>query len=614
MDPMPSTDVAAHDTENFGDHAIILEAAKDHVYQQQNLTIKDAQTFRPMLKTGSGFQYVDFDPDGERGEGSVTVKIINRKQVTKDPAADTLDECRYIIIDSAISNDDLKRRFPKTYKEAMTQPMKDIYVFAGSKGSREEQNVGGSGSKDANRYDSKDMGFIEEFWIKDYSLEAISDDETQIQLTEESAQLMNGINPDITKWEDHAAHIDGHKDMKVILVAEAMQIAPEMVTEMDLENAKQDPELALKLNIIDDHIEMHLAYIDSMDGDEVGKRPKYPNNIRLIIKTGKVIHKDGAPDVDDGLVPLVEFECYKDEGPAEGIIKNIIPMQKTINELDAKELKGLKLVTNPGWTMDVQSGVDPDTLTDEDGIVVEKEQGTEVSRLAPGQVSPQLEQRIRREYEAMQRVEGTGETVFGEAPKHEASGVMYRRMQMQALGRIRLKSTMIAAAILRRDMLITSRIMKYWSTERKLRSEDANGRIKFIKFDPKMMRDFSYELILSPGTTSGMDSETIAETYKEMLNNGHIDLRTYATLTNLPKKQDLLQILDQNDQIKMQAQELEAQNQELQKQMLMMKANLAPQSLSPEEAKMIEQMAIQEQQAQMTQNPLTAVGNDQAIG
>lgn len=617
MDPMPSTDVAAHDQEGFGEHAIVLDAAKDHVYQQQNIFLKDVQMIRSALKTGIGYQYVDFDPEGERGEGAITVKNLNRKQVILDPAADTIDEARYVIIDVALSDDDGKRRFPKTWEQAKKQPLKDLYVFAGKKGSRENQNTAGSGGKEANRYDSKDMSFIEEYWLKDYTLESIPDDETQIQLTEESAQLMQGINPDISKYEDHEAHLQGHKEQKDIILQEAlgtMGIAPGMATQADIDALKQNPEIALLLNIIDDHIEMHMSYMESMDESEVGKRPKYPNNLRLIIKTGKVVHFDGAPEVDDGLVPLVELECYKDEGPADGIIKHLIPLQKTINELDAKELKGLKLNANPGWLKDELSAVDEDTLTDEDGIVVTMANGGTVQRLQPGQVSVQLEQRSRRDYEAMQRIEGAGETVFGESPKHQASGVMYRRMQQQALGRIRLKSKMLEAAIFRRDQLIISRIIKYWSTERKLRIEDNNGKIKFIKFDPKMMRDFSYELILSPGTTSGMDQETIAETYKELLLAGMIDVKTYATLTNLPKKQDLIDILSANDQAAAQIQESQAQVQALQQQMLMMKANLAPNLLTPEEVKAVESITLQEQQAQLTQTPNMAVGNDQAQG
>lgn len=86
-----------------------------------------------------------------------------------------------------------------------------------------------------------------------------------------------------------------------------------------------------------------------------------------------------------------------------------------------------------------------------------------------------------------------------------------------------------------------------------------------------------------------------------------IDLKTFAVLTNIPKKQELLALLDEKDQAAAQMQELQMQNEQLQKEALMMKANLAPTTLSPEEIKAVEQLAMQDQQAAMTQNPLTPV-------
>jgi hypothetical protein len=598
MDPMPATDVVIED-ERYAEYTDVLNGLKDHIYREQNVAQKDVQSFRDLLKTGNGYQYIDYDPDGEKGEGSVTVKNLTWGQVVMDPAAEEIDQCRYVIIDVPISNDELKKRYPKTAKDALGQKIKDIYVFSGSKYNREDQNLGNnSGSSDTNRYESKDMSFLEECWLRDYSMEEIPDDQTQIELTEESAQLMEGVNPDIFKWEDHEKHISGHSDQEQILIQEAFalfaQANPDQaamgLTPEILELIKQDPEVGIKLQIIADHKEMHQIYLDTMDADEIGKRPKYPNGWRLIIKTGKVVHFDDVPDVDDGMVPLVPFYCYKGQKIyADGAVKNLVPMQKTINELKEKELKGLKLVANPGWVVDSQSNVDPDTLTDEDGIVVVKEQGTEAQRLPPGQVSPQLERRIQLEYEAMQKIEGVGEVVFGEAPKTQSSGILYRRIQMQALGRIRLKSRMIENAVYRRDKLILSRAMKKYSTARKLMIEDHSGEIKFLKFDPRTLQNLKYEIVLAPGTSAGNDPETVAETYKEMLLAGAIDLKMYATLTNPPKKQALLAMLEEKDQIAAQMQEMQAALQQSQLANIELKAQLAPQMLTPEEIKIIEE-------------------------
>lgn len=64
LDPMPSTDIISlEDDQESKDKATVLEAAKDHVYREQDLFIKDSQVARDLLKTGNGWQYVDFDPD-----------------------------------------------------------------------------------------------------------------------------------------------------------------------------------------------------------------------------------------------------------------------------------------------------------------------------------------------------------------------------------------------------------------------------------------------------------------------------------------------------------------------------------------------------------------------
>ena len=51
LDPMPSTDIAAHDNEGFGDHALVLGAAKDHVYDEQNLFLKALKQLKTVLQT-----------------------------------------------------------------------------------------------------------------------------------------------------------------------------------------------------------------------------------------------------------------------------------------------------------------------------------------------------------------------------------------------------------------------------------------------------------------------------------------------------------------------------------------------------------------------------------
>lgn len=588
IDPMPATNVIVKD-DAFKEQAEILEAAKAHVYREQEILLKDVQSVRDLLVIGQGWQYVGFDADGENGEGSVTIKNLSWDQVIVDPAASSVDQARYSIISIPISNEELKRLYPKTAQQALTQPLKDAFKFTNSKYYDENQNTGSYGSNyDTSRYESKDMTHIEECYLRDYSMEAIPDDETQIQITEETAQLQEGVNPDVSKWEDHEAHYTAHEEQKYFIASEMLKIPVEQVTPDDIKALKEnDQQAALLFTIIEDHQSMHKMYAENMDEDEIGKRPKYPNHLRLVVKTGQVVHYDGAPDVQDGLVPLVAFYNYKGTRIyADGDVKNIIPLQKTINELDEKELKGLKLNANPGWIKDEQSGVDEDTLTDEDGLVVTKQAGTEVSRLSPGQVSPQLQNRSQVEIASMKIISGMTEAALGESPKQQMAGIAMRRMQMQALGRVRLKSKMIEVAVFRRDKLILSRIIKFWSQERKLRAEDGNGKYSYVSFSPNAIRDLDYDVVIAPGTMAGMDNETIYEAYKELLLAGAIDLKTFLEVTSLPKKQVILDKLAEQDQT-------QAQTQQLLAQLIQLKTQFAPETITDEELAMAQQLGIQ---------------------
>ena len=120
---------------------------------------------------------------------------------------------------------------------------------------------------------------------------------------------MEGLNPDISKWEDHEAHVESHIQFKIQLAVEALQVAPEELTEQDVEALKADPEIGIVFQIIDDHIEMHttMARLNPKN-----QRPKYFANLRLIMKVGKTILFDGEPPVKNGMVPSNSIHMLQD--------------------------------------------------------------------------------------------------------------------------------------------------------------------------------------------------------------------------------------------------------------------------------------------------------------
>jgi len=584
-DSKPATDVIPFDMDDDEqqEKAKMLNAAKDAVYTSQCLQQKDAMSINKALQSGTAFQYVDWNPDLYNGEGDVTVKNIPWEQIFADPAATEIDEARYFGAKFPVDIEELKRRYPGKAEE-----IEEITPDFDTKAPThidEDQNLrqytGRMGISD--RYKSDSITVLDVMFFKDYTMVDISEEETQSEIAKESLELQQGINPDISKEDDHVKHLDGHREQKYFIAAAALQVPAEQVTEKDIEALEEDEKIGLILKIIDDHIDMHESIYAASPLDS-GKRPKYKNFMRLVTKTGSKILYDGPAPVDDGLYPFAIFYAHKDEDSffGTGILKNVIPLNKAINEKYYAEYVGLQRNSNSGWIVDENSNVDENTLTNDPGLVVVKRAGSEVSRIPPGEVSPQLAQSMGNDNAFVKEITGLGSAIQGTAPSDDPSGEAIKRMMMQQLGRVRSKSRWLEEySIPRRDRLIISRIIKYYSTERKLRIYDDSGKIRYIDYRPEMIKGFDYDLVISPGTSGSYDKQTIYVMAQQMLGLGIIDAKTFIEMTNPPYRGRILERIASRDQDKTMMQNLMQEN-------LQLKAQFAPQALTPEEIKLLQ--------------------------
>jgi hypothetical protein len=128
--------------------------------------------------------------------------------------------------------------------------------------------------------------------------------------------------------------------------------------------------------------------------------------------------------------------------------------------------------------------------------------------------------------------------------------------------------------------------MKFYTSERMLKIEDNYGSTKFIKFDPELVRDLKYDIIISPGSSAGYDKETVLEISKQLLAGQIIDARTFLDIADVPQRGKITKYLDENDQT-------QAMMQQLQQENLQLKAQFMPESLTPEEIEVIQQTQSQ---------------------
>lgn len=561
-DSRPSVDVIPLE-ESMYDQAKILSSAIQSVLEDNSIQLKNSEAIREALKVGTSHFYVDYDPDAKNGQGNVVIKVIDWKYCYPDPNASDIDECAYFGIKYPVREEDAKRKF-SAFADVIKGNSANEYTNSVNSFIRPDVWDGLGGRDQQSEYKKLD-GMVDycELWLKDYEREPIPEEVTTEEIAKEAEEFIQGIAPDITKDEDHDAHIAAHSEFITLFVAQALQIAPEMVTEKDIEALKQDPQVGLIITIAMDHIEAHEEY-KKVNPD--GTRPKYSNNLRLIIKIGEnIVYDDDAP-VNDGLIPLAPVYCYKNSKSywATGEIHNIIDAQKCYNEIDWHELQGLRLNTNSGWLVDEESGVKSENLTNDPGIVITKKKDGNVQRIPAGEVSPQLLQRKSVDTQAMEIISGVNEASQGRRPTGITAAQAIKYLQEQSVGRIRLKTRYFEEyTLVRLGKLIASRIVKYWNTERILRLYDDNGKIKFIKFDPKIIEGMNYDIKVVPGSTVGIDKETIFNLMSGLLDKGLISPKVFFQVNDVPYRTKILEEIEANDQMTMMIQQLQMENEQL---------------------------------------------------
>src|SRR3990167_5246221 len=540
--------IARSDERN--DDAKMLEEAIRYVFEDQALILKEPEICRDKLKVGTGHYYVDYDPDENFGRGRITIGLLNWRNFRIDPLATEIDKAKYTIIDSVKRLDEIKRIYPNVADELKPE---SIQMYKDDQGETDgyRPDVWHPGKMSDDGYDVqiKDVAIVREFWIKDYSTEKIPVEETLLEIGKEAEEFLKFVNPDISKNEDHTAHIDAHREFKMISAAEALSVALEMITEQDIETIKQDPQIGVMFQIIDDHIRMHESYEKV---NQSGLRPVYQNNLRLVIRVGRTICYDGPPDVGDGMAPVAPDYCYKQSDCyyADGEVKDILSPQKIYNEIDLLEYEGLRLNSNSGWVYDDNSGVNGKTLTNEPGIVIKKKQGTEVRRLEPGQVRSELQMRKQNELDAIQQISGMHEATQGIKPDGVTSGYAINTITSQAIGRIRLKKRYQDHFTKKRlAELVASRVIRYWQTDKILKLYDANGMIKTVNFSPERLKDLDYEVRISTGPMVGENKEQQDEKMKELALAGVISPKTFVESVDLPNKGKILEEMNAQEQM-----------------------------------------------------------------
>jgi hypothetical protein len=616
-DNLPAPTVSVVDPSRI-QHAKNLEKAIMWVNEDQNLPLKFPEVVRLSLTTGNGYihPYYDFEADG--GEGREIYEVLKYNRVKLSGRTDNIEDCDKARIELDRSRDWLMLRYPEKAEELETAKAPESDKDDSEHG-KETQDVGAGYARRQvpECYTDDDTLKLICTYKKDFSTEAITEEEILKELEEEVQEIVKGVAPNLNKWQNHKRHIEAHGDA-INMLLENLGIPPntdfesvysvvEQLVQQNPEGAEQfEAELA-KIKVMFDHIEEHSMYAKL---NPKGQKLKYKGGYRCIETVNDIVCYDGPNKNWHEEIPLVPFYCYRNGTIyADGMIRNIADSQRMQAVMGYKEYKGLQKVSNPEKEVNLESGLTKDDVTNEDGAVYETKIGTSwtVRNLPTGQVSEQGRRFQEDRKQMMDNISGMTDPTRGELPDGRLSEVTVTKTQNQALGRIRLKDRQNQYYSLRRlSKLVASDIIQHWTTEKVLELEGEGENVMQIIFNPLEVQDLDYDIKATTGNMSGIDKDAFNAFASQLLNAQKITFNQFAEIIDMPKAEKLREFAQQNDQIGAETQQINAELQKVQIENLKLKAQISTDLLSPEELKILEEVDRAE-----ANDELTGVNNDQ---
>lgn len=229
-------------------------------------------------------------------------------------------------------------------------------------------------------------------------------------------------------------------------------------------------------------------------------------------------------------------------GPGE--LRNIIPINRSINRRTTALEQSLAFETNPILVMDTGNGMELDNRAVEPGDVLRKTRGSEVKWLeTPSPASHHFEM-LAVEKQDMDVVSGVHDVTQGRRPEGIEAAAAIRNLQSAAQTRIRGKEIpgFIALRTIAKKMLM--------ATARKLPANVAfkadNGNMEPWNI-PDLL--YEYDITFAPGSGTVVGREMQEEKVMALVQGGLIDRQTALERLNVKGVPDIMARLDAQNAI-----------------------------------------------------------------
>lgn len=233
------------------------------------------------------------------------------------------------------------------------------------------------------------------------------------------------------------------------------------------------------------------------DGKKVKRfqtKKKWPNGRKIFIANNVLLEDDHNPYID-GEFPFARLidHILPREFWGEGEVDQLKGPQIIIDKLISYAMDIFSLTGNPVWTVSTASGVEPESILNQPGLIISHTPGNAPVRQPGMEVQGSLFATLDRMMDYFDKISGVHDVSRGAAPLN-ASGVAIDSLQEAAQTKIRLKARNIEAWLTRAGQQMQARVLQFYSIPRIFRVTDNENTEKFFKFAIDETVDESGEL------------------------------------------------------------------------------------------------------------------------
>ena len=288
--------------------------------------------------------------------------------------------------------------------------------------------------------------------------------------------------------------------------------------------------------------------------DDDGKKKyrqklKHPKGRKIVVAGGAVVEDNDELPFDDLKFPYSKYinSILPREFWGVSEVEPLESPQKIFNKLVSFALDVLTITGNPIWILDTTSGIDPDSIFNRPGLIVEKEPGSEVRREQGVNLQPFVMQLIDRMADWFNTVSNQADVTRGIAPASVTANAAIENLQEAGQTAVRQKMRNMDNYMTDFGQMYASRVMQFYTQKRVFAITNDDQSLSFFRFN--MDQD-------EQGRPVGVFAEYVENDMGEMVETepnmfqiqADLDVRA-STGTGLPfakaeKEQRLLQLFD----------------------------------------------------------------------